>query len=95
MAEKDETKRAAEELTEAVNNLDEDIQQLDTHIEKLTNRLGFWPVVLRGILTALAYAIGGAIVLGAIAYVLEYLTGVPILGELFQLILDQVSNLRA
>lgn len=83
-----------EDLDASVDELDSSVEELDNSIEQLTNKMGFWPTFFRGVIGALGAAIGGALVLGIIVYILQKLAGFPFIGELFQALLQQLLQNR-
>lgn len=92
----DETKpnleKSLEHLDKDLEKLDNSIDALDTTLEKSLKSHGMWPTFFRGIVGALGAAIGGAIVITALIYALQHLTGVPYLGDAFSSLLNLIQQ---
>lgn len=93
------TNQIQPDLQKSIEHLDNDLEKLDTSIEKLDDTLekslsahGFWPTFTRGIIGALGAAMGGALVIAAIVYLLEYLTGVPMIGPYIDKLIQSVQQ---
>jgi hypothetical protein len=80
-----------EQLAEVVEDLDKNIEVLDENIGKLNRSLSFWNTFGRGVVGAIGAAIGGALVIGLVIYILQSLAGVPFVGDYFNLLLNQIQ----
>lgn len=82
----------SEKLRESIEDLDQNIEDLDTKIEELTNRFGFWPTLGRGIIGAVGAALGASLVIGFLVYLMQLLTGLPVVGTIFDGILGVIQQ---
>ena len=72
--------KSIEHLDNDLEKLDHSIDQLDDTLEKSLQSHGLWPTFGRGIIAALGAALGGAIVIAGLVYILEQLVGAPLVG---------------
>lgn len=84
--------KSIEHLDNDLEKLDRSIDQLDDTLEKSLEVHGVWPTFGRGIIGALGAAIGGALVITAIVYILQGLTGVPFIGHYVDRLIQGVQQ---
>ena len=84
--------KSLEHLDQDLEKLDSSIEELDTSLERSIKSHGLGPTFLRGVVGAVGAAIGGAIVLAALIYLFQYLSGVPIVGDAFSALLNLIQQ---
>ena len=87
------------DLEKSIDHLDKDLEKLDDSIEKLDSTLeksikshGFIPTFFRGIIGALGAAIGGAIVIALLVYILRQLVDWPVIGDTINSFLNLIQQ---
>lgn len=83
---------AMSELDQDIKKLDETMEELDDQLEQTIKTQGWWPTLLRGVIGALGAAMGATLIIGAIVYLLQYLSGTPYLGQYVNEILQQLQQ---
>lgn len=93
------TKQDKPDLHESIEDLDKDLEKLDDTIDHLDRTLeksikshGFLPTFLRGVIGAVGAAIGGALVIAILVYVLQGLTDAPFVGGYVDKLLNMVQQ---
>lgn len=83
---------AMTELDQDIKKLDETMEELDDQLEQSIKAQGWWPTLLRGVIGALGAAVGATLIIGAIVYLLQYLSSTPYLGHYVNEILQQLQQ---
>jgi len=79
-------------LNQSIQELDQDVKTLDHDIKGLNKSNSGWPSFWRGIIGSLGAVIGATIIISLVLYLLQRLSVLPVIGEIFRLALDHLKN---
>ena len=68
------------------------LHELKTSVDSSNRANTFWPTLMRGVVGSLGAVLGATIVIAIVIFILQKLSGVPFVGQLFQLLLHTLQR---
>jgi hypothetical protein len=83
-----------EKLNHELESLNTNVASLDDNVASSNKSQRPGPTFARGVIGALGAAVGATLVLAALIYILQALSGVPIIGHIFDTIVHQITQTK-
>lgn len=75
-----------------MGELEYQLMRIANRLDRLTRIFGLWPVLGRAVLSGFGYVLGATLLIGIAIFIMERLTGIPIIGEISEFFLRQIEE---